>query len=294
VGIFDGYVPTQPTTRHLAVFDGKTLALAWKSAPVERAQHVFAADLPFAIVGTRIALATQLRTMRVFDGATGAELSRVDVAAPVALLCRVRSSNREVWLEMVNEQSAILDVVSGALTSTTTAPPGCASGRRKASRNDSASCGRNGLCWDLDDPRDPKKRGELDVVADGDLGVAKARLPSGEIALSGVDVKAKKVLWTSPPFTPGVESEPLLDVVGGRFFKVSRQPKKLRVECLEVATGRLSWAYEPAPSARAFVDFASPRSVNVGASRVYLNRGYTLDVLDKATGKLLGVIGQEQ
>jgi serine/threonine protein kinase len=272
-----------PGKNYLAVFDGATMSLAWKLErnPTTRADD----EAGFVVLGKRIAVPMDKRSLALVDGATGRELQRRSLPRIILGVCASDTApSKELFVELEGAD-VVLDLESGATRATTEVPRGCAL-RERHSDGRKHYCRGHAACV-----RTRFEIGYEEFKIEGNVAVvARTERETGDHLLSGLDfgqAKPGKVLWERRA-EPSAKID-LIDVIGGRAYAETGPKDKRLFEALDARTGETRWTAKPTTLGPGVVVPAV--GVAAGKNRVFVQRLQYADVFDP-NGKMLGTVGR--
>jgi serine/threonine protein kinase/outer membrane protein assembly factor BamB len=259
----------QASTTHLAIFDGKSNTLMWKSAPLGDDVHGPRATVA---VGKRIALVASDSLVRIYDATNGRELRSVSTTDAIRQICRPASplGDKSVWIETF-EYGLLLDVETGVLTKAKI-PQGCWSKdvmvRFRAVE---------GVAPEIE-LRVPE--GKISALAEGTYGVGQLQDSVNTRPVVGVSLESGKILWRLPGNKESSWS-PVIDVVDRRAYIGRATKTGSSVECVDVRTGSIVWSVDLGK------EELTVSSVVVAGGRAYLNTYEGVFVVDAAKGQIV-------
>lgn len=268
----------------VAAFDLGTLEQLWRTGPLGTYSEgvrssLFTAGDGFAVVSDPGA------HLRVLDLATGEVKRTVDLTDVALTLCA--QPGGKVWVEQVDKRSVMLDASTGELSADVKKPKGCRTSSERFFGDDAPRVRLKGL--------------EVQALAQAD-GVAVAwaeKSPGTPVPWAvGLDPKTRAERWRTPlsqanaatvRSLPGLRGRRAL-LCGDRFIALWGSGQKAwHVTALDPTSGAHLWT----STLRPIFAVDSINDIGCTASRLFLVRMLSLEVLDVATGELVGNIGQE-
>lgn len=277
---------------YVAAFDGATLKQHWRAGPFGTYSDGYQSTL-FAVSGSHVVVTDFHSNVHVLDLATGKEQRVIKVTDKVSSACAVAPN--KVWLEQVDKRNVMLDTDSGAV-SEAPQPDGCMTADQRF-MNEAGSLGRSDSLKTL-----PKIQGfEATMTfdtADGRVVYGKKSPGTPTPLLVGLDKKTSAVKWRSPVAAvddatvrdEAFEHGQSADLHGNRFVTAYGVGQKAwHITAFDAKTGARQW--DTTLKAIFAVDWLY--GVTCTATRVYVVRMESIDVLDASTGKPVGTIGTE-
>jgi serine/threonine protein kinase len=254
---------------YFGVIDGATMKPSWQSTPFDPGARVHV-----GVVGQRVFATTGVHEVTAYAGATGQIAYAVDTTLPVVQLCRPVGSTKELWLELEKNHESTLDVETGILRPSATAPPGCryldlfGKGRGKSPLGEPHAA------------RESRRVGNarLDLLVDGDVAVHSGKADNRDELLEAFDTSSWRSLWSRRD-DPIMRYPHLVDVIGGRAFVQDNSS----LECVDARSGASVW--------KAPVNTSTLTRLNASAERVYVVQAGGIVVLDAKTGQGKGTFG---
>ncbi len=262
---------------YVGAFDGATLSRLWRAGPiaiVDRGEKA-----PIVALAPGRVLAAESNAVHVYVTENGDEAGTMHTADRVTELCIYGPEKSKVWARVDGGRNVALDVASLETKALEAPPQGC---------------------WA---PKGPKLEAPASagfapskVMSDGEVAIALgAKSPGTPVPMAlGFDPKSKKVRWqhaiaeSEDPTSVVAAAGRIAELVEGRLYTSYRlQAGGWRFAAIDGKAGDRVWEV-PVPDGN-----ASQGSVTAGASRVYLFHGSGLDVFDKATGRLVGTLGDK-
>jgi hypothetical protein len=293
------------------VFNGATLASSWRTEAIDPQLLKREGVVPLAAVaGSRIVVSDTTLILRVFDLASGNKLATLSVADSVVEMCAKEGSPPRVWVHVVGEKNAVIDLETSKAT-LAPRPAWCLSDSAPASGKPTRALAchddfQNGLaqasCLPAEEAPALGDGAEARyVLKDGATAVILA-LKDGRPLVVGVG-PGFKPSWTTPlvpdDTKPLPEAPHVADLEGGRLYVVyGKAYFDARVAAFDAETGKRIWDVPLVGSLSSGTvgDHGRGRALGLVASkrRIYVTRsGGGLDVFDAADGRAVGTIGKK-
>lgn len=279
---------TSPDALYLAAYSGKTFKPLWQTQSLGGWSEALDAT-EFALAGGRVVVTDFHHAVKVLDAKTGKEIAALTTSDKVERTC---SNGKQVWLDVKDKTSALVDVAGPNVTKPKQRPDWCpAEGSvwcRNVFRVPHAKCTDSGTLGSV--PGFDASR----VFWDGDVavGVGTKSPGTGMPMAVGVDGKTKRVLWRTPFTTsPSVsESAPrVADVFGGRLFAYYEMKSgPHHVVAIATKTGHVDWDKELPQSATG----GEPGELMGSQARLYVPHWTWLDVFDAQNGNVVKTVGE--
>jgi len=319
-------------TAYAGAFDGVTLKPLWRTEAIDPQVLKQPGVVPMAlIVGPRIVVADTSATLRVFTLATGEKQATLQVAGAVAELCRAPDKPTHVWVKVIGDADAMIDLDTGKAT-LTPRPKGCPPSAFRANLPDalpkwrkptpqqvadatqqakmSAACNDTFLNYLVAQATCTLANAEAPVASGDDAGFRpRYALTNGALSIA-IGTKAGKPFATSQTkgspwehgfITDDTKPKPVVpavaDLTPDRLYAVyDKLYFDARLAALDARTGGPLWDV-PVVGSLAGSDGTGrgdARSLVATAERVYVVRaGGGLDVFEASSGKAVGTIGKQ-
>jgi hypothetical protein len=276
------------------------------------------------VAGARIVVADTSPTLRVFTLASGEKQATLQVSGPVAELCRSPDRPSHIWVKVIGDGDAMLDLDTGKATLAARpkwcplpgyranlpdalpkwkkpTPEQVAAATRQAKM--SAACADAFLNGFVAQATCKLPEGDASgwqpryTLTDGTLAVTIGTKEDKPVAVS----QTKGTAWSHGFVTDDTKAKPaapaVADLAFGRLYAVYEKLYfDARLVALDARTGEAVWD-SPVVGSLPRSDGAGrgdARALVATASRVYVVRaGGALDVFDAASGKAIGTIGKQ-
>ena len=270
---------------YVGAFSGDDMHELWRAGPFD--VRTMATPPAFAVVGTHVLVGDMRPLVHVHDGATGHETHQVELADRATAIW---VNGKEAFIEVATGAHVLYDADAGRARLTTTAPS-WAPPPALARLNCPLAPASRSACVD------PARAGRFAgfspryALGVGDLGVSIGRASSGpplEVLTFSLATGAER--WRAPVTTaPGVvpsETE-AFEADASIVLATCGDVSAPHVVAFAAKDGARLWETSLSSS----LTPVGPRFLVVSPSRVYVPRPGRLDVLDRATGKVLGGVG---
>jgi hypothetical protein len=296
------------------VFDGTTLASSWRTEAIDPQLVKREGVVPLAAVaGSRIVVSDTTPTLRVFDVTSGSKLATLGVADAVVEICKPKDAAPRVWVRVVNQQNALIDLES--MKATFAPRPAWCAAEPATSAKKPAPTAPAGACHEDFQNRlaqascltgeDAPPLGEGTetryLLKDGASAVALG-IKDGRPVAVGVGAGFKSS-WVAPLVAdetkPLPEAPHVAELTDGKLYVVyGKVYFDARVAAFDADSGKRLWDVPLVGSLSSGTvgdhGRGGARGLVASKRRVYVTRsGGGLDVFDAADGKTLGTVGRK-
>jgi hypothetical protein len=272
----------------VAAYDATTLKARWRVGPFGTYSEGYRATV-FTVSGAHLAVSDFHSKVHVYDLETGKEQKSVGLTDQTEAMCPIAPN--KAWIGQIDKRSTILDLESGT-ASDGPKPPGCMTPWEQLT----SSADREA------NEKLPKIQGFEPVKqfkTDSTLLVYGKKAPgTATPMLVGLDPQSRAVHWQI--LLPAVDLATVRDdpfdkaknvrTCGGRFVGAYGAGQSAwHVASVDAQAGTRQWDTVLKP----IFSVDSLNGMECSANRVYIVRMGSVDVIESATGKLVGAIGHE-
>jgi outer membrane protein assembly factor BamB len=273
---------------YVGAFSGDDMHELWRAGPFD-IRHAATPPL-FAIVGAHVLVGDVRAVLHVHDGATGRETHQVELGDRATAIWV--NGTKEAFIEVASGAHVLYDADAGRAKITAAPswvpPAGPARLRCTLAPASQSTC--------IDAARAARFTGfsPMHVLAAGDVGVALGRASSGPpLAVLAFSVGTGAERWRAPVAPAGAslpDDSEVVEADAANVFATWGEASAPHLVAFAAKDGARVWE---TTLPRGFTPLG-PRFLVVSPTRVYVPRSARLDVLDRATGALVGGVGPVQ